>query len=104
MDKPPLFPWDFNRDDQVRLGDGRIATVIRLECYDKLRVRLGDGQEMVVSAAENMSRRDSADGQPPADQVNGSHLETTRGTPADARGSATQRQQRPPTTVGTFPR
>jgi hypothetical protein len=56
MDKPPLYPWDFDRDDRVRLGDGRIATVILLECYDKLRVRLEDGQEIVVSAAENVGR------------------------------------------------
>jgi hypothetical protein len=75
MDKPPLYPWDFDRDDQVRLGDGRIATVIRLESYDKLRVRLEDGQEIVVSAAEIVGRRDSAGGttsQPLADRANGS--------------------------------
>jgi hypothetical protein len=75
MDKPPLYPWDFNRDDQVRLGDGRIATVIRLESYDKLRVRLEDGQEIVVSAAENLERRDLADGttgEPLVDRADGS--------------------------------
>ncbi len=47
---------DFYEGDRVILSDGRDAIVVRLEDGDSLRVKMPEGQEVVVKVREIIGR------------------------------------------------